>query len=364
MMAKHLVIAGHGKQRNKTFDPGATGIITKGEHRYVSDDLFPAMKKFLPKNHNVVFFDKYKVSNYGNIVSLAKQYNATQITEIHYDAASASASGGHVIVYSGYSPDKTDLALRDVIKKMVGVRYSHKGHEGISGRNNLFNVNQTANAGITYRLLELGFGTNAKDAKVLTENVEEYAKELIKVIAGSSNDKKPSKQSGGTSTVKPSKPTVKPTTTKKTISQMATEVIAGKHGSGHANRKKSLGISDAQYQKVRAEVNKRSGSSTPKTSGKSIAQMAQEVIDGKHGNGNDARRKSLGISQSQYNKVRAEVNKRLGSGSSGTSGKSISQMATEVIRGDHGTGHSNRRKSLGISQAQYNKVRAEVNRRL
>ncbi len=212
-MAKHLVIAGHGMQRNKTFDPGATGLITKGEHRYVSDDLFPAMKKFLPKNHNVVFFDKYKVSNYGNIVALAKQYNATQITEIHYDAASASASGGHVIIYSGYSPDKTDLALRDVIKKKVGVRYSHKGHEGISGRNNLFNVNQTANAGITYRLLELGFGTNKNDAKVLTENVEEYAKELIKVIAGSSNDKKASKQSGGTTTVKPSKPKVKPTTT-------------------------------------------------------------------------------------------------------------------------------------------------------
>lgn len=44
--------------------------------------------------------------------------------------------------------------------------------------------------------------------------------------------------------------------------------------------------------------------------------------------------------------------------------KSISQMATEVIQGKHGNGHANRRKSLGISQAEYNKVRAEVNRRL
>ena len=28
-MSKHLVIAGHGMQRNGRFDPGATGIIRK-----------------------------------------------------------------------------------------------------------------------------------------------------------------------------------------------------------------------------------------------------------------------------------------------------------------------------------------------
>ncbi len=173
------------------------------------------------------------------------------------------------------------------------------------------------------------------------------------------------KSLGGASTVKPSKPTVKPTTTKKTISQMASEVIAGKHGSGHANRRKSLGISDAQYQKVRAEVNKRSGTSTPKPSGKSIAQMAQEVIDGKHGNGNDARRKSLGISQSQYNKVRAEVNNRLGGGSTSKPAQSVSQMATRIINDKNApTGHEARRKWLGVDNATYQKVRAEVNRRL
>jgi murein DD-endopeptidase MepM/ murein hydrolase activator NlpD len=91
---------------------------------------------------------------------------------------------------------------------------------------------------------------------------------------------------------------------------------------------------------------------------KSIAIMAQEVIAGKHGNGHENRRKSLGISQFHYNKVRAEVN-RLATGD-----KSISQMATEVIQGKHGNGHDNRRKSLGISQAEYDKVRKEVNKRL
>lgn len=41
--------------------------------------------------------------------------------------------------------------------------------------------------------------------------------------------------------------------------------------------------------------------------------------------------------------------------------KTVDQMAREVIDGKHGTGHTNRRKSLGISQAEYRKVRARVN---
>ncbi|WP_188859862.1 N-acetylmuramoyl-L-alanine amidase, partial [Oceanobacillus indicireducens] len=89
----------------------------------------------------------------------------------------------------------------------------------------------------------------------------------------------------------PSKPSNPSKPKGKTISQMADEVIAGKHGQGHSARRKSLGISQAEYEKVRAEVNRRSRvSSAPKAKPKSktVSQMAQEVIDGKHGNGHDA----------------------------------------------------------------------------
>src|SRR5699024_2956515 len=120
------------------------------------------------------------------------------------------------------------------IKKMVGVRYNHKGHQGISGRDNLANVNRTANAGVTYRLIELGFGTNKDDAKVLTEDVETYAKELVKVITGTSNDKKPAKQSK-------SKETNKPKQTKQssyTGSSVVDYLNSIKQSSSFANRKK------------------------------------------------------------------------------------------------------------------------------
>lgn len=41
--------------------------------------------------------------------------------------------------------------------------------------------------------------------------------------------------------------------------------------------------------------------------------------------------------------------------------KSIDDMAREVIAGKHGIGHTNRRKSLGINQTEYDKVAKRVN---
>src|SRR5699024_9900606 len=118
---------------------------------------------------------------------------------------------------------------------------------------------------------------------------------------------------GSTASNKPSntKPSSKPkTATTSSIKKMADEVIAGKHGSGHANRRKSLGVDQATYEKVRAEVNQRSGVKTAPNKSKSISQMATEVLARKHGQGHAQRQKSLGVDSATYAKVRAEVNKR------------------------------------------------------
>lgn len=225
-MTIHLCIAGHGKRPDGSFDPGATGHITKGEHRYMKEDLFPAMKKFLPEGHKVIFFSDYNVYAHGDIVSLAKKYGADEITEFHFDAASPSARGGHVIIHKNFKPDKVDLALRDAIKNMVGIRYSHRGHKGISGRNDLANVNRTANAGITYRLVELGFGTNEEDARIMIEEVDEYAKEIVEALTGSVVDKEPKKKE----TPKKKTTTKKKSTTKSNGKSKANLVVDGYWG--------------------------------------------------------------------------------------------------------------------------------------
>lgn len=59
------------------------------------------------------------------------------------------------------------------------------------------------------------------------------------------------------------------------------------------------------------KVKKTSSKSTTTTKKKTIAQMADEIIRGLHGNGHEQRRKSLGIDKATYEKVRAEVNRRL-----------------------------------------------------
>lgn len=183
---KALLIAGHGKKRNGTFDPGACGYITKGENRYMSENFFPAMKKYVPPGVQATFHTAYNVYDYQNLATLARGYDA--VIEFHYDAVHVpTAHGGHVIVYGGFKPDAMDLRLRDVIKKHIGLRtiYVHHGEVGISGRYNLQNVNIAAHSKINYRLLELGFGTNKSDAEKMLNNTDAYAKDIAGAIFGS-----------------------------------------------------------------------------------------------------------------------------------------------------------------------------------
>lgn len=151
----------------------------------------------------------------------------------------------------------------------------------------------------------------------------------------------------------------------KSVSQMADEIIAGRHGTGHTARQHSLGITASQYKKVRNEVNRRAGVKKPKASSNAIERMATEILAGKHGSGHSKRRRSLGISAAEYAKVRARVNQRAsGGGPSSGGGKSISTMADEIIAGQHGDGHAQRQRSLGVTNATYAKVRNLVNKRL
>ena len=204
-MATILNIAGHGTKRNGQFDPGASGFVTQGEWRYYAESFFKLLKKYEPQGHTVIYHTAYNVYDYGNIVNLAKQYgNDTIVIEWHFDATGTpDASGGHVIVYSGYTPDALDLRLRDGIKKVLGVRYTHKGHVGISGRSNLANVNRTANGGINYRLIELGFGTSPKDSKIMLNDMDKVAKVMTEsIFNGKVDTSKPSQSMAGYHVVK------------------------------------------------------------------------------------------------------------------------------------------------------------------
>ena len=127
----------------------------------------------------------------------------------------------------------------------------------------------------------------------------------------------------------------------KTDAQLADEVIAGKHGSGAA-RIQALG---ARYNAVQAIVNARLNVKPV-----SIDVLARETVAGKHGVG-AARRKALGTN---YDAVQKRVNQILGATSQP---KSVETLAREVIAGKHGSGQA-RKNALG---SQYASVQKRVN---
>lgn len=197
-MAKHLIVYGHGQS-----DPGAVG---NGycERDFTRNVLGPYLEKYAGqlKNNTVDFYDKsldmYTQSRAGRgAYSVSTSY--ASVTELHLDSASPAATGGHVIVKAGFSADAADLRIAQVVKKYVGWWGSVAGTQGISYRNDLLNLNVFANRGISYRLVELGFITNANDVNRLTSNLDAIAKEMIQAITGEG-------VSGGASTAAPSAP--------------------------------------------------------------------------------------------------------------------------------------------------------------
>lgn len=95
------------------------------------------------------------------------------------------------------------------------------------------------------------------------------------------------------------------------------------------------------------------------TSSKSIDTIAREVISGNWGNGSD-RVNRLRAAEYDYDAVQSRVNEILSGTNSKPIGKSIDEVAREVIRGDWGNGQDrvNRLRAAGYD---YNVVQKRVN---
>lgn len=100
--------------------------------------------------------------------------------------------------------------------------------------------------------------------------------------------------------------------------------------------------------------------STPSTSKKSVEEIAKEVIAGKWGNGTDRVNK---LTAAGYNAttVQAKVNELL-SGTTSTK-KSVTEIAKEVIQGKWGNG-TERKQKLEAAGYNYAEVQAAVNKML
>jgi GH25 family lysozyme M1 (1,4-beta-N-acetylmuramidase) len=100
----------------------------------------------------------------------------------------------------------------------------------------------------------------------------------------------------------------------------------------------------------------------PKPAKKSNDQIANEVIRGNWGAGDD-RRKKLTAAGYNYDIIQAIVNQKLGVNVSKPAKKSNDQIANEVIRGDWGAG-DDRRKRLTAAGYNYDTIQAIVNKKM
>ena len=102
-------------------------------------------------------------------------------------------------------------------------------------------------------------------------------------------------------------PAPAPKPVKKSVNQIATEVLAGQWGNGE-NRRNRLTHAGYSYSEVQAAVNHKLGGAPSK---KSNDQIAAEVLGGLWGNG-DKRKQRLQAAGYNYNAIQGLVNKKVG----------------------------------------------------
>lgn len=104
-------------------------------------------------------------------LSISKDY---QIIELHMDDAAPTARGAHVIIYAGTTQDNYDVALAKYLSGLLPGRA-----DSIVKRNDLANPARAYAMGYGYRLVEIGFISNADDVSIFNNNIDNIAKGIL-----------------------------------------------------------------------------------------------------------------------------------------------------------------------------------------
>ena len=269
----HLVICGHG-QGKTGYDSGAVNRSLNITEAQKVRELASLMKQYATKTH---FITDKNVYDFRNIASIAKGYES--VTELHFNSFNGQAQGTEVLIKDGFTPDRLDTALKNVLEKYFKAR-------GFKFVDWLYNANVMAKTGISYRLIEICFIDNNNDMAIYEKNKHVIARELMEVIEGRkiSENTKPT-------------PKAQATVNGLGIEQLATNTVNGAYGNGE-ERKKKLG---KLYDSVQIVIDERFKAIS---ASESHRLLAKEVLKGNLGNG-DERKKNLG---SYYNTVQGLIN--------------------------------------------------------
>lgn len=221
-----------------------------------------------------------------------RKAGVSAFVSIHHNAYTGAWSGATgVEVYTDTKPTSADLRLAECIYGRL-VDYTKLRGRGI--KKAAFTViNQNL---IPAVLVEGGFMDSTNDYKIITSEAGQtaYARAVAEGLIEFLSLKKKA------APVAP---------TKKSVAEIAQEVIAGKWGNG-ADRKARLAAAGYNCAEVQAMVNSLVKGTSPAPAKKSNEQIAREVIAGKWGNGAD-RKKRLTAAGYNHSAIQKIVNKLL-----------------------------------------------------
>lgn len=257
---KVLLIAGHGAG-----DSGAVGNGYKEADltRKIVAAIEPKLKKYCsvgvyPTSRNA--YDDVQNGTFANHVPGGiRSYN--YVFEVHLNSSADDPDGNGVTTGTEIyitSAEEEYTVETAILKNVCSMGFRNRGVK----RTDFSVIATCKNYGVSSALLESCFIDDQDDVDLLVPNIDEFAQKVVDGIAEGFGLKASSgsSTSTGTSTSKPSSGSSS-SNSKKSISQVAKEVINGEWGNGDA-RKKKLEAAGYNYDEVQKEVNKQLGVST------------------------------------------------------------------------------------------------------
>lgn len=273
---KVLLIAGHGAG-----DSGAVGNGYKEADltRKIVAAIEPKLKKccsvgVYPTSRNA--YDDVQNGTFANHVPGGiRSYN--YVFEVHLNSSADDPGGNGVTTGTEIyitSAEEEYTVETAILENVCSMGFRNRGVK----RKDFSVIATCKNYGVSSALLESCFIDDQDDVDLLVPNIGKLAQKVVDGIAEGFGLKASSgsNTSTGTSTSKPFSGSSS-SSGKKTISQVAKEVINGEWGNGDT-RKKKLEAAGYDYDAVQKEVNKQLGVSTSAGGGNTSSSSKKKTV--------------------------------------------------------------------------------------
>ena len=270
---KVLLIAGHGAG-----DSGAVGNGYKEADltRKIVAAIEPKLKKYCsvgvyPTSRNA--YDDVQNGTFANHVPGGiRSYN--YVFEVHLNSSADDPDGNGVTTGTEIyitSAEEGYTVETAILKNVCSMGFRNRGVK----RKDFSVIATCKNYGVSSALLESCFIDDQDDVDLLVPNIDKLAQKVVDGIAEGFGLMASSGSNTSTSTSNPS--SGNSSSSKKSISQVAKEVINGEWGNGDA-RKKKLESAGYDYDAVQKEVNKQLGVFTSTSSGNTSSSSKKKTV--------------------------------------------------------------------------------------